>query len=241
MKRILLNVGTEKAGTTWLYSYFQVHPEYKDIGVKELNVLQTSNLVPTLSSLSKILQADLELYLDYFDAQYDGRVLGDFTHYEMSTPNVFKLLKDGFESRGFQVFPVYIMREPTDRAWSAYKMINADSTAVQTNNAFAYEFLMRHFLRPKYKETVEALDLVFGDSVQYYFYETFFNDEKYIYNLCDTLGIDRKTPELSRKVNTTRESEISSVIVNYLSSDIKTQECIEFIRNRFKDVPWEIN
>ncbi len=114
--KFLLNVGAEKAGTTWLYEYFKSHPQFYDNG-KELNVIQRNDIVPTHTQHPDYKE-NIENYFSSVAAL--KQVTGDFTHYEGSTENIFRLIKDGFAKHGIEIVPVYIMRDPINRAWSAW-------------------------------------------------------------------------------------------------------------------------
>jgi hypothetical protein len=89
--KFLLCVGAEKTGTTWLHQQFIRHQDYYDIG-KELNLIQRDDLVPDLVGLTEG-RKDVESFFNLVSKI--NMVSGDFTHYEGSTENIFRLIKAG--------------------------------------------------------------------------------------------------------------------------------------------------
>ena len=232
MKKFLLNVGAEKAGTTWLYNYFKNHPDFHDLG-KEWNSIQRDDLVPTHGIKYYSFKDDLESYFDTISAI--PKVTGDFTHYEGSTPNIYKLLIDGLQSRNIEVVPVYIMRDPIDRAWSCWNMLGGGD---YSNLPAAAHLLTKNYLNCKYKETIEALNLI--SSPLYFFYESFFKQES-LDTICDALNISRVAANTATYVNKGRYSErVPSSFTEKFGTTAKNIEAVRYISENFKDVPWNI-
>jgi hypothetical protein len=232
MNTFLLSVGAEKAGTTWLHEYFRHHPQFLNVG-KELNVIQRDDLVPTLVDLPNGFKSNIEEYFEYFSRA--DQVSGDFTHYEGSTENIFRLIKAGFSKKGIQVVPVYIMRDPIKRAWSSWNMIGGGDT----NMPNAARFVMDNFLSCKYKETVQALDNVFEKPL-YFFYETFFEQEN-IDTICKQLEIDSFPSSPERIVNRGNYGEIPEDFIDQFGKSVKNKEAVKFIFERFENVPWNLS
>ncbi len=236
--KFLLCVGAEKAGTTWLHQYFHNHRQFHSCGSKEINAIQRDDLVPTFGSIPGTFQKNLNAYFSYFNSVVpDGMVSGDFTHYEGSTENIFRLLRDGFAQDGIEVVPVYIMREPVSRAWSAFNMLNQAGGGSSTSLEMppAAELLLKSTLSCKYKETVEAIDNVF-DTPIYQFYETMFSQD-FVDQLCDRLGIERSPADFSH-VNRGVYEPYSAEFIEKFGLTDKTKQAIDFIFERFDDVPW---
>jgi hypothetical protein len=230
--KFLLCVGAEKAGTTWLHNYFAQHPEYHDIG-KELNVLQRDSLVPTFVDNASH-KKDIEKY--FSEISYLNKTTGDFTHYEGSTENVFRLIKNGLKKYDIDVIPVYVMREPVSRAWSAYNMLGGNST----DNFYLprpANFLLTNFLECKYKETIIALDNVFSEPL-YFFYEDFFKQEN-IDLICDKLNITRIQANVDDIINKGNYSAIPNKFVETFCLTKKNNDAMLFMRERFGNVPWD--
>lgn len=231
MKKFLLCVGAEKAGTTWLHRYFRAHTEYIDLG-KELNFIQRDDLVPDLEGY-KEFRSNI---FDFFDYVANLNVVtGDFTHYEGSTENIFRLYKDEFEKRGIEVVPVYIMRDPIRRAWSAWNMLGGGRSKLSK----APMFLVKNHLACKYKETVQALDNVF-DKPMYFFYEEFFQQEN-LNAICERLDITSKEADCSKLVNQGYyKKTIPNSFIKQFGLSKKNLEAVKFIAERFDNVPWNL-
>lgn len=232
MTKFLLCVGAEKAGTSWLYNYFEQHPEFHTVG-KELNAIQRDDLVPTLTDISVPFQKDINLYFDYFSKL--NHLSGDFTHYEGSSENIFRILKSGLGQRDIEIVPVYIMRDPISRAWSSFNMLNLVGGNI-SNDSSAGNFLLENYLSCKYKETIIALDSVFSKPI-YLFYETMFNQQT-INNLCDELGIAHYPAQCDVYHNKGCYFPITDEFRNNFGLSKKNKEAVKFIFERFKDVPW---
>jgi len=229
--KFLLNVGAEKAGTTWLYYYLKEHPEFYSLG-KELNIIQRDDLVPTFCDTAKY-RSNLNAYFE--DVSKINQVTGDFTHYEGSTENVFRLLKQGFAQYNIDVVPVYIMRDPIKRAWSSWNMLGGGT---DFSMAVPAEFVMQSFLGCKYKETVEALNNVFAKPL-FFFYENFFRQE-HVDLICNELGIS-KYPVLERVINRGQyNSEVPLEFVEKFCLTDKNCSAVNYINERFNNVPWSI-
>ncbi len=226
--KFLLCVGAEKAGTTWLHNYFMYHPEYHNLG-KELNIIQRDDLVPIFADVT-----DYRKNINsYFEAVGTfGKVSGDFTHYEGSSENVFRLIKDGFSNAGIDVVPVYIMRDPIKRAISAWNMLGGGSTDMPK----PAKFVMTNFLSCKYKETVEALDNVF-DNPLYFFYETFFQ-QKNLDIITDSLGMSRHFATVDARINQGLPQAVNDDFVELFGKSEKNRNAVTFIKERFSNVPW---
>lgn len=229
--KFLLNVGAEKAGTTWLYEYFKQHPDYHNLG-KELNLIQRDDLVPTAADVSQY-KADLSLYFKHVSEI--NKVTGDFTHYEGSTENVYRLIKQGLAQYDIEVVPVYIMRDPIKRAWSAWNMLGGGH---DFDMAVPAQFITTNYLSCKYKETIQALNSVFAKPL-YFFYEDFFKQE-HVDTICDALEISRQ-PVLQNVINRGRYNpEIPDLFIEKFCLTSKTKLAVDYVCEVFDHVPWNI-
>lgn len=229
--KFLLNVGAEKAGTTWLYEYFRHHPEFHDIG-KEHNIIQRDDLIPALPAFSKY-RADLNTY--FHTVSSINQVTGDFTHYEGSTENIFRLFQQGLGRYDIEVVPVYIMRDPIKRAWSSWNMLGGGTNF---DMAAPAHFITSNYLQCKYKETVEALDRVFAKPL-FFFYEDFFRQE-HVDKICDELQIERQ-PVLEAVINKgVYNPEVPEQFIEKFCLTEKTVSAVEYICEVFENVPWNI-
>ena len=229
--KFLLNVGAEKAGTTWLYDYFQNHPEFYDMG-KELNIIQRDDLVPVLEDVSEY-RKDVE---SFFRAVSNvNQVTGDFTHYEGSSENLFRLIKNGLLKHDIEVVPVYIMRDPIRRAWSAWNCLGGGKILAKSP---ASQFVMTNFMSCKYRETIEALDSVFPNPL-YFFYEDFFTQDN-INKICDELQISHHLAKCDTRINASPYKKIPNIFLKTFGKSPKNKTVAKYIFERFENVPWKI-
>lgn len=228
--KFLLCVGAEKAGTTWLYEYFRNHPEYYDLG-KELNIVQRDDLVPCLEDVEEY-RKDLETF--FRKVSRVNQVTGDFTHYEGSSENLFRIIKNGLLKYDIEVVPVYIMRDPIMRAWSAWNMLGGGSSKMSK----APMFIMKNHLASKYKETIQALDSVFSQPL-YFFYEDLFKQEN-MDQICDALEISHAPANFDVVGKGHYKNKITNRFVKDFGKSKKNLEAARFIFERFDNVPWNI-
>lgn len=226
-----MNVGAEKSGTSWLYEYFKEHPDFYDMG-KELNIIQRDDLVPLFEEVGEY-RKDVE---SFFRAVSNiNQVTGDFTHYEGSSENIFRLIKNGLLKYDIEVVPVYIMRDPLRRGWSAWNMLGGGKIPAKSK---ASHFVMSNFISCKYKETIEALDSVFANPL-YFFYEDFFTQTN-INKICDELEISRHPAECDSIVNASSYKKITSSFLNTFGKSLKNKEAVKYVFERFENVPWKL-
>lgn len=258
--KFLMNVGAEKAGTTWFYKYFESHPEFVSCG-KELNIIERDTFVPTLTR-SQEYKKDINNWFEHV-ATLD-RPTGDFTHYEGSSENVIRLFKDRLADIGIEVVPVYIMRDPIARAWSCWNMfydyiytqkragwsrIDPTKAAIIeniSNVSSRYDFEMHpiaqlfvgSYLTPEYKRTIEALDNVFDEPL-YFFYEQLF-DQRNMDLVCDRLNIAPQPIDMTPINKGTYEDAVPQEFIDAFCSSKVFEENIVFVGERFGDVPWNV-
>lgn len=229
--KFLLNVGAEKSGTTWLYQYFKGHPDFYDMG-KELNIIQRDDLVPLLEDVNEY-RKDIESF--FLAVSSINQTTGDFTHYEGSSENIFRLIKNGLLKYDIEVVPVYIMRDPIQRSWSAWNSIGGGKIPSQSS---ASQFVMTNFLSCKYKETIEALDSVFANPL-YFFYEDFFTQTN-IDMICDELKISKYSAECNSIINASSYKKMPNSFLNAFGKSLKNKEAVKYVFERFKNVPWKL-
>ena len=256
--KYLMNVGAEKAGTTWFYKYFESHPDFISCG-KELNIIERDTFVPTLTK-SYEFKKDIKSWFNHV-ATLD-KPTGDFTHYEGSSENIFRLFKDGLVDIGVDVVPVYIMRDPIARAWSCWNMfydyiynqkravwsrvdpIKASIIENISDISSRYDFNMHpiaqlfvgSYLTPEYKRTIEALDNVFEQPL-YFFYEQLFEQEN-IDLVCDRLSIPRRPIDMTPINKGVYQDAAPQEFIDAFCSTKAFKENIVFVGERFGDVPW---
>lgn len=151
MKRFILGVGAQKAGTTWLHDYL-VSRDNVDMGfVKEYHIFDTKTLEECAGYMRKLEQAAVrraefsfdrwrknvnvrrlefvehpEKYFDYF-ADILSRDSIDYTgditpSYSGLKRETLKYIRDEFAKRDIEVYPIFLMRDPVQRLRSSMKM-----------------------------------------------------------------------------------------------------------------------
>lgn len=229
--KFLLNVGAEKSGTTWLYEYFKSHPDFYDMG-KELNIIQRDDLVPLLEDVEEY-RKDIESFFQ--KVSNINQVTGDFTHYEGSSENIFRLIKNGLLKYDIEVVPVYIMRDPIQRGWSAWNSIGGGKIPKHSS---ASQFVMTNFISCKYKETIEALDNVFSNPL-YFFYEDFFTQDN-INKICDELQISLQPAECDNIINASSHKKMPNSFLKAFGKSVKNKEAVKYVFERFENAPWKL-
>ena len=151
MKRFILGVGAQKAGTTWLHDYL-VSRDGVDMGfVKEYHVFDLMTL-EECAGFKRKLDAGVvraaqrnynrwrsnavvrrwefidypEKYFDYFAEILSQKGIshtGDITpSYSGLRVETLQYIKDEFAKRDIEVHPIFLMRDPVQRLRSAIKM-----------------------------------------------------------------------------------------------------------------------
>lgn len=238
----LMNVGAEKAATTWMHEYMVSHPQYVAAPTKEMNVIDYPSTVPPSNfENSDLFKQDLNYYFDYFEnlVKFHGRVSGDFTHYEGCTGNIFNTIKEGFRQRGITVKAVYTLRDPITRAWSAYNMIENYSEGLYGHSGHksfdmpaTARLCLDSMLSCKYVETMETLKTCFGDDSKFLFYETMF-DQKTMDGLCDFIGIEHKQADFSIVNNSERAEKIPEQFIELFGKSKKNIAAYAFMEDKY--------
>ncbi|MFT5812694.1 MAG: hypothetical protein ACI9VT_000430 [Psychroserpens sp.] len=194
---------------------------------------KTENKSPQNTPIAKRLSFidNPENYFDYFNSLYlkdeNVELVGDITpSYSMLNRDAFQYIKDGLESRGFNVKVVFLMRDPLERIWSMQRMSrrNQAKKGVAVSVSEDEQLKTRYFstqtqLKTDYPRTITELESVFPEKDIYYgFYETLFTESSYK-SLSDFLTIPLDEPDFDFKANVSPKnldlnSELKSEIVN---------------------------
>ena len=130
---------------------------------------------------------NVEHYFDYFDYLYLKNdhidAVGDITpNYALLKEKSFTLIREGLETRGFDVKVFFLMRDPVERAWSAARMrqrnMRDDKKATFDQFAFMEKAIKDGPTRYKsqYERTIHELEQTFKqDQIYYGFYESLFD------------------------------------------------------------------
>ena len=220
-RTFVLGVGAQKAGTTWLHAHLHASPECAAGFMKEYHVWDALDVaamghfrdqatkrarraitrvergLPGNANTLRLASfyVDPEAYFDYFELllyRPGIRIATDITpSYSLVSADRLAAVRDGFARRGIRVVPVFLMREPAERIWSAVRMYQrrgrrdkpAEERVLEVYDQPAFE------LRTRYEHTMAALESVFGrENVFYALYERLFDDAT-VRELCAALGV----------------------------------------------------
>ena len=157
--------------------------------------------------------ADPALYFAYFSdllAPAPIRATGDITPaYAGLSEGRLRFIRDGFAQRGVRVLPVFLLRDPVDRAYSALRMARAArGDGLATNVATDAAILAARLnaaegrLRADYPRILTTIDRVFGSDAYIALYEDLFNDHA-LRAFCAASGLPFVAGEYARRVNAT--------------------------------------
>lgn len=175
-------------------------------------------------------------YIDMLLEGYSGeKIIGDITpSYACLSRSDFQEMDSVFSNSLY----VFIMRDPVDRLWSAIRMqakeegVSGDSferrCVYLANNIEKNPLALS---RSDYKHTIQELEASINSSrILYLFYEDLFGYSS-IEKLCDFLGIEFYSPNLSIKVNAGRDHKLSFELAEKLRGICSEQ--YEFIEKKF--------
>ena len=243
-RTFVLGVGAQKAGTTWLHAHLHSSPECADGFMKEYHVWDPQDDPSLGHFRTQVLQqareatvgmedgqpadgdilrraafyADPEAYFDYFELLLSRpgiRIATDITpSYARMSAEQLAVVRDGFARRGIRVLPVFLMREPAERIWSAVRMYQRRSG--QADRPSAERVLEvynrpRFELRTRYEHTMTALEAVFGrHGVFYALYERLFDDTT-VRELSAALGLTPQPADFERRVNASPKRDLQQL------------------------------
>lgn len=241
----VLGLGAQKAGTTWLHDYLGESEQFAtgfrkeyhvldaldpplephrrrymlDMAAREVHRLEQGRSTRGGHLHAAAMLADPGRYFDYFTGllgQPGIRATGDMTPaYALLGPDRLRVARDGFAARGVRVLPVFLMRDPVDRVWSAARMYvqgvgakkaEAEVTGDPLKRLRAHYDKESYELRTRYDRTLAALDEVFAPGECYVgFFETLFTRESTA-ALCAMTGLAHHDPPVERRSNATRRN-----------------------------------
>lgn len=201
----ILCVGAQKSGTTWLHKQiskskkvnFGIAKEYHTFDAlfnthcKSFRVDQ-KNIKTKADKIRHLMQNKAGYYENYFKQKtLNFKITGDFTpSYALLKKDQYRLIKKKLESVGFEVKVIFLMRDPVERVWSSFRMIQKYQELRNekkiTNNQLVKKFLKEHKneqieLRSNYHLTIKEIEKVFkNDNVLFLFYEQLFKENTII-------------------------------------------------------------
>jgi hypothetical protein len=251
VKTFILCLGAQKSGTSWLHGYLSSLP-HVDFGfAKEYHQFDPDPVRVRMRRRARALYdfalgfrlgggderarkrawfaLDRRRYYDYFEAllrQPDVRVTGDFTPaYSAVEAPVLRGIRDNFTKRGIGVRPVFLMRDPVERCWSALRMerrnvharpgrpgsVTPHQMALSEEDHLLQMYRSERFeVRTRYDRTIEEIEKVVApEDASYAFFEELFTEQA-ARRLCGELGLTYRRPEFLRQVNVSeKHDEIS--------------------------------
>lgn len=149
------------------------------------------------------MKGSIPRYLDFFAARIGGaRVFGEIS------PSYSLLGQAHFAEIARHhpdIRPVFLMRDPVDRFWSALRMRERESEGFSALDAIGAQLRSDQVvLRGRYDLTLKALRPVFGDRLLVLFYEDLFREES-IARLCAHLGLDPHPADFEKRENVSPE------------------------------------
>lgn len=190
--------GAQKSATTWLAQCLSEHPDIYIPRQKELHFF-----CPSSECRFSTAKKGIGWYNDIFLENAQGRITGDCTtdymYYPGSCEKLFK--------RNPEMKIIFLLRNPIDRAYSAYWMRKRRCPDLQSFNRLVLEeqaYIQRGF----YAEQIQPFIKCFGcQNVHIMVYEELFeNPEKHLRALFKFLGLDYqvKSQTTHQKVGATR-------------------------------------
>jgi hypothetical protein len=269
-KIFILGMGAQKSGTSWLYRYLDNTDEFERGIFKEYHVLDAifcpemkGRYKKTMKVASQVLsqkkklpisqqrfvhRASLTLhpqyYYDHFVnllQKHNKRIVGDFspTHCALPKAALQEVIKE-FYKRDIDVKPVFLMRDPIERVWSALRMARRDKLlrkddfqrlGISDPYKLSDDELLRilpdtpgYMIRSNYQKTIENIDDIFPrNDITYAFYEELFTETS-IKKIADKIGFGYVKPNFNEVANSSPKKSTLS------------PETLTYLRNRYDDV-----
>lgn len=183
---LLLGLGAQRCGTTWLGNHLRSHPEIHMTGIKEMHFFvdpqlpntwnqqfmanRLENSKATSSALEAVHERRIKVgtsqtnptsdYIDFLSEGWTGQPL-----YCEITPSYIFLPVSGLEKIS-DAFPnlkiIFLMRDPITRLWSMLRLNYRGKDTSQMDNFGATCLSKReYFARCDYKTALENIDTVF--------------------------------------------------------------------------------
>jgi hypothetical protein len=255
---LLLGLGAQRCGTTWLGKHLRSHPEIHMTEIKEMHFFVDPKLPNTWNqkfmanrrekakATSPTLEAVYEHrikvgtsqsnpvtdYIDFLSNGWTGQPL-----YCEITPSYMFLPVSELESIR-TTFPklkiIFLMRDPIARLWSMLRFNFRNKDASQMD-AFAATCLSKreYSARCDYKSALENIDAVFDPSQVFTgFYEDMF-DGNLLDRLYAFLDITPITADTERRANKSPPANLPDELAVYFATELMPQ--YEYIRTHFGD------
>lgn len=241
-KTLVLGVGAQKAGTTWLFDYlskrgdiYMPNKEMHYFNVKHRTDPKPDSLPDLASEDTSVATVKFASYKEFFRE----RVPADCNHYGEITPAYALIGKRKYRKirRLFSNIRIlFIMRDPLDRFYSQVRMFQEKAESGDKPDR-ELDWMVDHwkFLdRSRYETTIKALEAVFKKKqIGYFFYETLFQPES-IAGLCRFLGVPYMAADFGNMVNARGTRNAHPVVHQELLLD-RLASTYRFCREKFGD------
>lgn len=184
---LLLGVGAQKAGTTWLYRQLSRSEAFAQPFRKELHVLDVASL-PSHGWMRRKIEAeaqttsedgvgspthrlrladDLDAYADYLAGLLDAPgvlATADITpSYALLRAETVVAVREAMAARGVRTVAVFLMRDPVERLWSQVRMRHDRPRAGETGARDAVADFREALRRPGFRARsgyLQTLDML---------------------------------------------------------------------------------
>lgn len=260
-KTFLLCLGTQKAGTSWLWDFLKDIPNIDFGSLKEYHVFDRLLFQEFIREDLKILDSvaadkqkilsnrnlwkrllmisNTQEYFNYFCNILNSQtknLTGDFTpEYSLLDVDKLRYIKEEFENRNIKTKVIFLMREPVERIWSADRMTMRETNRiiplVGSHNSKFVEMFTR------YETIIPKIESVFDEENIYYnFYENLFTDDT-IKEILSFLDIPFVKADFSKRVNSSKYQEIGKIQREFVQEYYS--ETYSFVKSKFtKNYPW---
>jgi len=216
-KTLLLGIGAQRAGTTWLFDYLAQHPQvfggetkefhfwdeyFRDGGerwTRKLSAAYDSAGSKRKSELSERLTIkDPMSYFAYFDRMNKEErpyVLDITPSYALMTRENFQRISEQAQRAGYAVNAIYILRDPVNRY---YSHLNYRAGKRGRLMKFEHGLQGKPGQRSRYDVTLEAVKGVFPLTVDFFETMTVPKDTS---RLMTSLGLPHITPVDEQRIN----------------------------------------
>jgi hypothetical protein len=204
-------LGAAKAGTTALAAYLSQHPQIYMSPVKEPHFFALENENPAFLDSGDAARAvtNWENYLKLFVESRGEKAIGEASTTYLHSEKAAKGIYDRFPNARL----IVILRQPIERAYSAFVMYRRESREENEKllDAIDYEHLGKHYAgesgvylaRGYYSQALMTYFDLFGrDNVKVYLYEEFRKQpQAMLDDLHSFIGVDQFQPDMSMAHN----------------------------------------
>jgi hypothetical protein len=233
-KTLILGVGAPKSGTSWLHSYLKGDARVAVSPIKELHffddwlgtgrqqrwkrrfvqrllkfILESKGGRPLVKPLARrvAMNLDSKFYFEYFVklATEQTQFFCEITPaYSVLPHDALVQMRDFLRSAGWKLKIVFMMRDPIERHWSLAR----HQARMSGERADFIKLLSREdvAMAGRYDLIIKNLRTVFdSDELVFVFFENLFSeDDRYLHEFCQKIGIDFMPGAKTNQINANR-------------------------------------